>query len=390
MEARSDRLSVTVVGSTLERTAIVSALWIVLLLLAGFTLTWLLGGASSYPPHWFYVPIMFAGIRFGLAGAVPVAIAAGILVGPLTPADVATGAAQPLSDWATRGVFFVAVGATLPAMVRLGTSTIQGDRRRLRVEAEVRRGLDHGEFVLHYQPIVQLESGDVVGAEALLRWRHPERGLLMPDQFIDTIERIGSVASWVISEAAATAARWRRDHGLDQFTVSVNISAQNLAQPDFVTQVRTALRAAQLEARHLCLELTERSLVEDLAGTGARLQILRSIGVRIAIDDFGTGHSNLTYLRELPIDVIKVDRSFVNDVGHPRADSIIASIPTLARELGATCVAEGIETDAQRQAIRAQGIRYAQGYLFARPLDAATFEERLLAGAVSREPLSRP
>lgn len=381
MDRLSDRLSVRVVGTAIERGATVAVVLIVIQLLAAFTFTWGLGGTSHVPPHWFYFPILFAGVRFGLVGALPTALAAAVLAGPLTPGDVASGSAQPFSDWSVRGAFFIAIGATLPSMMRLGTATIEHDRMRGRTEAEVRRGIEHGEFLLHYQPIVELETGRVVGAEALLRWQHPERGLLMPDEFIERVERIGSVASWVLAEAATTTARWHRTYALRHFTVSVNVSAQNLAQPDFVSQVRTALRAAQLDPQHLCLELTERILADDLESIGARLQVLRSIGTRVSVDDFGTGHSTLSYLRQLPIDVIKIDRSFVNQLGRqPRADSIVESVSNLAQCLTATCVAEGVETEAERVAVWNHGIRYAQGYLFARPLDATEFEEVLMAG----------
>ncbi|MFZ6005798.1 MAG: putative bifunctional diguanylate cyclase/phosphodiesterase [Actinomycetota bacterium] len=380
-ERLSDRLSVTLVGSALEREASVAVALILIQLVAAFTLTWGLGGTSHFPPHWFYFPILFAGVRFGIVAALPTAVAATILAGPLTPGDVASGSAQPFTDWGARGAFFVAIGATLPALMRLGTTAIEHDRKRLRTEEEVRRGIDNGEFVLYYQPIVELDTGQLVGAEALLRWQHPQRGLLMPDEFIDRVERIGSLASWVLVEAATAAAGWQRTHELEHFTVSVNVSAQNLAQPDFVSQVRTALRAAQLDPRHLCLELTERIPVDDLESIGARLQVLRSIGTRVSVDDFGTGHSTLSYLRQLPIDVIKIDRSFVSQLGRqPRADSIVDSLSSLARSLPATCVAEGVETSAERLAVWSHGIRYAQGYLFSRPLDATRFEEVLMDG----------
>lgn len=381
MERLSDRLSVMIVGTTLEREATVAAAMILVQLLAAFTLTSALGGTSHVPPHWFYFPIIFAGVRFGFVGSVPTAVASAFLAGPLSPADVATGAAQPVSDWGMRGAFFVSIGTALPAMMRLGTATIQQNRRRLHTEDEVRLGIERNEFRLHYQPIVELNTGQVVGAEALLRWQHPERGLLNPDEFIDQVERIASLASWVVAEAATTIAGWRRTFALEQFTIAVNVSAQNLAQPDFVAHVRATLKAAQLDPRYLCLELTERALVDDLDTVAARLEVLRSIGTRISIDDFGTGHSTLSYLRQLPVDVIKIDRSFVSELGvQPRADSIVGSLSNLAHQLRVTCVAEGVETEVQRKALWDHGIRYAQGYLFARPLNPSQFEEVLMVG----------
>ena len=332
------------------------------------------------PPHWFYVPILFAGLRFGLVGAIPTAIASAILAGPLMPADVGAGTAQNLSDWVGRGAFFIAIGATLPAMMRRGTTTIQQDRRDVRIEMEIRRALAHGEFMLFFQPVVELADGHIVGAEALLRWQHPERGLLLPADFIHDVERIGSIANWVLQEAAATAARWRTTYGLDGFHISVNVSAQNLEQPDFVTQVRNSLAAAQLDPLHLCLEVTESSMIDDIDSVAVRLQVLRSIGVKIAIDDFGTGHATLSYLQQLPIDVIKIDRCFVEDMGTRRnGEAIVASMLQLAQQVGAICIAEGVETEIQRNALLHNGCSLAQGYLFARPVPAIEFEQLLAA-----------
>ncbi|MEX2293043.1 MAG: EAL domain-containing protein [Acidimicrobiales bacterium] len=374
----AERLSVKVVGSTLERDASVAVALIAVQLVAAFALTWALGGTAHVPPHWFYFPILFAALRFGVIGGVTTALMAAMLAGPLVPADVVSRTPQPLSDWSVRSAFFVAIGVALPTMMRLGTSTIQETRRRSRSEDDIQRGLDRNEFVLHYQPIVSLRSGRIVGAEALLRWQHPTRGLLTPDAFIDDVERLGSVAGWVIAEAATAAARLRRDRDLHQFTVSVNVSAQNLAQPDFVAQIRTALRAAQLAPQHLCIELTETTLVDDLESIGARLQVLRSLGTRVSIDDFGTGHSTLSYVRQLPIDVIKIDQSFVRDLGpEGRSVAIVDSVAGLARDLDAVCVAEGVETEDQREALLGRGIQFGQGYLFARPGPIGELEQML-------------
>jgi diguanylate cyclase len=374
----SERVSTHLLGVTAERRTAVSAGLIAAQLAAAFAVTYALGGADSVPPHWFYVPILFAGLRFGLAGAIPTALASAMLAGPLMPADVVAGTAQSLSDWAGRGAFFVAIGATLPAMMRRGTTTIQQDRLDTRIEMEIRRALADGEFMLFFQPVVELADGHIVGAEALLRWEHPERGLLLPADFIHDVERIGSIANWVLQDAAATAARWRTKYGLDGFHISVNVSAQNLEQPDFVTQVRNSLTAAQLDPMHHCLEVTESSMIGDIDSVAIRLQVLRSIGVKIAVDDFGTGHATLSYLQQLPIDVIKIDRSFVNDLGTRRnGEAIVASMLQLAHQVGATCIAEGVENEGQRDALLNAGCALAQGFLFARPVPATQFEQLL-------------
>jgi EAL domain-containing protein (putative c-di-GMP-specific phosphodiesterase class I) len=380
MDRWSDRLSSRLIGATADRRTAVAVAWIVAQLAAAFVLTYGLGGASKVPPHWFYIPIVFAGLRFGWMGAVPTAVAAGLLAGPLTPGDVAMGVPQDLRDWGMRAVFFVMVGATLPAMMRRGTNTIQQDRHDLQTEVEVRRALAHGEFVLFYQPIVDLADRRIVGAEALLRWQHPRRGLLEPDAFIKDVERIGSIANWVLEDAATTTARWRSAFGLDEFRISVNVSAENLAQPDFVALVRTALKAAALDPEHLCLEVTESAMIGDITTIAARLQVLRSIGITIAVDDFGTGHATLSYLQQLPIDVIKIDRSFVDDLGtHRRGDAIVASLLQLAHRVDAICVAEGVETEEQRTTLIEHGCTFAQGFLFARPVPAVEFEQLLVA-----------
>jgi len=390
MDRWSDRLSSRLLGVTTDRRIAVAVALIVAQLAAGFSLTYALGGAQRVPPHWFYLPILFAGLRFGLAGAVPAALAAALLAGPLTPGDVALGVPQEPSDWVVRGAFFVTVGATLPAMMRRGTNTIQQDRRDMHMEADVRRALAHNEFVVFYQPIVNLDDGRIVGAEALLRWLHPTRGLLAPAAFIHDVERVGSIASFVLEDASTTAARWRATLGLKDFHISVNVSAQNLAQPDFIAQVRTALKAARLDPAHLCLEVTESAMIGDIGTIAARLQVLRSIGIRIAVDDFGTGHATLSYLQQLPIDVIKIDRSFVDDLGtHRRGDAIIGSLLQLAHQIDATCIAEGVETEAQRANLIGHRCTLAQGYLFSPPVPAADFERLVVARSLPEPPRRR-
>jgi EAL domain-containing protein (putative c-di-GMP-specific phosphodiesterase class I) len=382
----SERVSTGLLRVTVERKTAVAARAIVLLLAVGYVSTYALGGAHSIPPHFFYLPIVFAGLRFGIAGAIPTAIASAILAGPLMPGDVASGTPQDFTDWAVRGGFFILIGATLPVMMRRGTTTIQQDRRNIQIETEIRRGLAQDEFRLFYQPIVDLRDGRIVGAEALLRWQHPERGLLAPAEFIHDVERIGSIANWVLREAATTTARWRTSYLLGEFEISVNVSAQNLAQPDFVTQVRNALLTARLDPLHLCLEVTESAMIDDIDSVAARLEVLRSIGVKIAVDDFGTGHATLSYVQQLPVDVIKIDRSFVGDLGTSRnGDAIVASMLQLAHRIGATCVAEGVETDLQREALLRNGCLLAQGFLFSRPIPAPQFEQLL---ATTRHPLA--
>jgi EAL domain-containing protein (putative c-di-GMP-specific phosphodiesterase class I) len=383
----TDRRAVSLVGFAQEQAVAFGVALVIVQLGACFTVTWLLGGAGTVPPHWYYLPVLFAGVRFGFRGAIVTALAAAVLAGPLLPSDVGSGTAQAFSDWATRGGFFLLVGVVLPVLMRTGTETIQEQRKGLRTEAAIRQALTKGEFLLHYQPIVAVDDQRIIGAEALLRWAHPERGLLHPADFLADVERVGSITTWVLEEATRTAATWTVELGLERFSMAVNVSPDKLAQPDLVSQVRGALAASGLRPDRLCIEVTESGVIHDIDTASARLQALRSLGVRIAIDDFGTGHSALVHLQQLPVDIVKIDRGFVADLGIGRRGGRIAdAIAALAPSLGATCVAEGVETEGQLDAVRGLGCHAAQGYLFSRPVPEAAFRDLLVRG----EPLFGP
>jgi diguanylate cyclase (GGDEF)-like protein/PAS domain S-box-containing protein len=249
---------------------------------------------------------------------------------------------------------------------------------RLELIADLRRADVAEEFVLHYQPTVDLRTGVTVGVEALVRWQHPTRGLLQPDEFIAASEETGLVLGlgrWVLAEACRTAARWRRELPGDPLSVSVNVSARQLQEPGFADDVRAALRESGLESRALTLEITEGVLAEGRDGVVAVLEALKGVGVRLALDDFGTGYSSLSRLRHLPVDTLKVDRSFVEGVEvADRRAALTGAIIELGRALGLTVVAEGIETPGQAAAFRRLGCRLAQGFFFAPPLAAVEFE----------------
>ena len=189
-----------------------SALWVVALLWASFLLTWAAGGTNHLPPHWFYIPVLLAGGRFGLKGVVAGGLVAGILAGPLTPASVATGRMQPLSDWGTRTLFFIAVGLFLTTVMQRTRASAHQELEDLRVSADLAGAAGRGELVLEFQPIVSLDHRQVIAAEALVRWVHPERGRVMPDQFIPQSESSGEIhalGAWVIDEACRRFAAWR-------------------------------------------------------------------------------------------------------------------------------------------------------------------------------------
>jgi diguanylate cyclase (GGDEF)-like protein/PAS domain S-box-containing protein len=245
---------------------------------------------------------------------------------------------------------------------------------RAELEADLRQALDRDQLRLRYQPIVELGSGRISGLEALVRWQHPTRGLLAPGSFIPLAEESGllvAIGAWVLQHACQQTRHWQASiPGCGQLGISVNLSAVQLAQPHLADQVAQTLAATGLHARHLTLELTESLLIADVATTASTLAELDAIGVRLAIDDFGTGYSSLAYLRRLPVDSLKIDKAFVDEVASsPDAAALTHAIINLATTLGLGTVAEGIEQPDQLQRLRELGCQHGQGYYFAKPLD---------------------
>jgi len=260
---------------------------------------------------------------------------------------------------------------------------------RLSLEGRLRQALERGEFVLYYQPIVRLEDGAISSVEALLRWRHPEEGLLPPGRFVGIAEQTGlivPIGDWVLREACSHAAQWQAA-GLRPLRVAVNLSARQFRKGGMVAAVRSALEAARLDSRWLMLEITESLLMENPEASGKVLQQLKEMGAHMALDDFGTGYSSLAYLKHFPIDVIKIDRSFVRDIVADVDDAaIVKATIGLATSLGMQTTAEGVETGEQLAFLRTHGCRFGQGYLFSPPVPEAEFaamlrEERRLAAA---------
>ena len=242
---------------------------------------------------------------------------------------------------------------------------------RLRTESYLRRALEMGEIEVYYQPELSLDTGMMVGAEALARWHHPVAGLLEAGAFIELAEDSGLIldlGAWVLAEACRQAGEWHRDRPDFRLTIRVNLSARQIAQSNLVDLVVSAMAAGGIEPPSLCLEITETALMADPVAGLKVLQDLRSLGVRLAIDDFGTGYSSLSYLKRFPVDVLKIDRSFVDGLGHdPDDTAIVTAIISLGRALGLRLVAEGVETPRQLAELRRLGCDRAQGYLFARP-----------------------
>ncbi|HEX2207981.1 MAG TPA: EAL domain-containing protein [Longimicrobium sp.] len=245
--------------------------------------------------------------------------------------------------------------------------------RRLQLETELRRAVDRGEFRVFYQPVVELETGLTRGWEALVRWEHPERGRVGPDEFIAAAEDTGLIVPlgrWVLGQACRQLRLWQDGDGAGEpLFVCVNLSARQFQDPRLLAEVEAAVTEARLPPGSLKLELTESTVMRDPQAASALLRRLRALGIQIYLDDFGTGYSSLSHLHQLPLDGLKIDRSFVRGT----IDSaVVQTILTLAHSLGVGVVAEGIEEAAQLAALRAMGCRLGQGFLFSRPLEAAS------------------
>ena len=255
---------------------------------------------------------------------------------------------------------------------------------RLRTESELRQAIEREEFVLHYQPQVELQSGRVIGMEALIRWQHPLRGLVSPSEFIAIAEETGlivPIGAWVLRRACLQNRQWQRD-GFAPMRIAVNVSARQFAQADLAKTIAAVLVEVDLSPAHLELELTESLIMGDVTQAIGALRELKALGVRIAVDDFGTGYSSLAYLKRLPIDVLKIDRAFVADIGAGDGDdaAIVTTIITLAHALKLKVIAEGVETIEQLDFLRRNDCDELQGYYFSQPVDVDAFTELLRAG----------
>ncbi|MDQ3280710.1 MAG: EAL domain-containing protein [Acidobacteriota bacterium] len=261
----------------------------------------------------------------------------------------------------------------------------------LQLENDLRRAVGRDELVLHYQPIVNLEDSRIIGFEALVRWNHPQRGLIYPAEFIPLAEETGlivHVGRWALFEACARMAQWQETFGRPDLAMSVNLSGRQLAQPGFVADVERVLRETALPPETLCLEITETVLMENSDRAAASIGRLRDLGVKVHIDDFGTGYSSLSYLHRFAIDTLKIDRSFISHVTTgDESMEIIRTITTLAGNLKVPVIAEGVETEIQRAQLLALGCQSAQGYLFSMPADEAAVRTMIGSGRV---PGTRP
>ena len=269
---------------------------------------------------------------------------------------------------------------------------------RVSMEGALRKAINRENLRLHYQPQILLQyqpqigriSGEIVGMEALVRWQHPELGLIYPDRFIPLAEDsdlIVPLGEWVLRRACEQARIWR-DAGLPPIRIAVNLSPRQLQHPHLVSQIRQTLERTGLDPACLELEITESVILEHTDAVIGTLGELRQMGITIAIDDFGTGHSSLSALQRLPVDVVKIDRSFVRDIMTDANDaSIVAAVIDMGRKMGLKVIAEGVETEEQMMFLQSRQCDFMQGFYFSKPLPAAEFEALLAREIADRNPL---
>jgi diguanylate cyclase (GGDEF)-like protein len=254
--------------------------------------------------------------------------------------------------------------------------------RRLSIEAKLRRGIERNELVVYYQPKIETETGKVVGMEALVRWQHPELGMIPPIEFIPLAEDSGLIiplGEWVLRTACAQRKLWQAP-GFADLSMSLNLSGRQFEQPDLLKMVGGILQETGLDSKYIELELTESSIIRNPEGAMKTLTKLREMGVRIAIDDFGTGYSSLSYLKQLPIDILKIDRSFVSDItSDPDDAALVMTIITMAHNLRLKVIAEGVETEEQRRLLRLLRCDEWQGFLCSKAIPADAFAEFVVA-----------
>ena len=330
-------------------------------------LTYAAGGSHTVFPHLFYIPVLVAALRFGVRGALVAGLVAGLAAGPLLPADTATGAEQPMLSWILRTVMFVGIASLVAWMTRQSAQSPSNWFEDHRISGRLRTALDRGHVGAHYQPILSMETGEVLGFEALARWRHPTEGMLSPLSFIPAAERTGAIAeldSHVLAVATRDLASW----GDDRLWVAVNVSASRFAEPGLVDDVRRAVSDAGLRPCQVHLEITETAIIRDVTAAAEQISGLRAMGIRVVVDDFGAGQTSLSYLHQFGIDVIKIDRSFVvKTVTDPRAARLVSGVIRLFSAIGTEVVGEGISNAEEYVQMQSLGCKIGQGFYLGRP-----------------------
>jgi diguanylate cyclase (GGDEF)-like protein/PAS domain S-box-containing protein len=330
-----------------------------------------------------------------VANRIAIALAEPFVVdGRELPVAASIGIALATGEWANRDDLVRHADIALYRAKTKGKNTYdvfdetmhEAILHRIQLEADLRRAIERNEFVLHYQPTVSLKSGTIVGVEALVRWQHPERGLVSPAEFIPIAEETGLIlplGAWILRAACRQGAHWLAQSGDGaRFSLSVNLSSRQFAEPGLVEQIADVLTESGFPAERLALEITESDAMGDAEATIHRLRALKALGIHLAVDDFGTGYSSLAYLKHFPVDVLKIDRSFIDGLGNDDADTaIVAAIVGMAQALGLRVVAEGVETTEQLAHLRDLNCDGAQGFLFSRPLPAGHLDLTVDGGA---------
>lgn len=335
----------------------------------------LAGGARSAGTHLYYVPVVLAAIRLGASGGVAAALASALLAGPLLPADVTSGQEQSPAAWITRGIAFLAVALLVSWLARHAEREVNRQVEDVRCVALVRGALARGEMVVHYQPVVAMADRRVVGFEALVRWVRPGHGIVAAGDFVPAAERSGVIAeidSHVLRQSLRQVAAWRH---LGEFSIAVNVSAKRFAQPGLAEEITEAVRESGIDIGQVRIEVTESSIIGDVAAAAAQITALREVGVQVAIDDFGTGHSSLSYLHRFDVDIVKIPRAFVDEVSvDPKRTALVTGMVQFLQALGTDVVAEGISSPDEYEHLRAIGCPFGQGFYLGRPAPAEEIE----------------
>ena len=377
------------IAASAESTTLTTLAIIVATLGGAWGLSYWWGGSKTVGPQLFYAPIIIAATRFGHLGALVTAVAAGFVCGPFLPFDVELGIEQSTGNWGLRLVFFVVIGQVVAALHLRSLPAVQERLEARGMRQRVSEAVRAGNIRPMYQPFVDLETGRIVGVEALARWHEPDGTVVLPAEFIPHAEDAGAITTIdlaILRMAAEQVREWDATAFADvddlDFIVSVNLSGQGFDDERLADRVRSTIDATGLDPSRVVIEVTETALVADLKRAAARMAELKDVGVRLALDDFGVGQSTLAALLHYPIDIIKLDRTFLALTVSEGSPGLLAAVIDLATRLGPDLVvAEGIETPAQLRGVVAAGCRFGQGFLFDQPLDADTIVRALEAGA---------
>jgi EAL domain-containing protein (putative c-di-GMP-specific phosphodiesterase class I) len=356
-----------------EARPIVSGLLFTGLTLAVTVLVVLAGGTPTTLAHLYYLPILYVAVRHGARAAAAAGVAAGLVAGPWMPTSIAGNEHQELASWVVRLALFVLVGVAAAVLAKSDARPFDGLVRDIYVARGLRTAVRQDQIRVHYQPLIELTSGEVSGFEALCRWRDAKGREIPPIQFIPEAERTGVITELgknVLYQAADQAQGWS-DAGHVGLLVTVNVSGIQLSDPAFLADLVDVAPRKGIDGFRLCLEITETAIIADPARALSTLLEARELGIAIALDDFGTGQSTLAYLADFPIDIIKIDQSFVAAIGRdPKGHALVRAMVQMAHSLGALTIAEGIETAEQLKALRELGCTMGQGYYLGRPGEA--------------------